>query len=896
MDEPRWLEVRRIFEAVVELPPDRRDAALAEACAGDDALLREVASLLDADAGPDALLDAGPPGLDVLAPAGVPDAPPPSRIGAYRVIEEVGRGGMGVVYRAKRADGSFDRAVALKLVRGGFDSADLLARFHAERRILANLEHPNVARLYDAGLSEDGRPYLVMEFVQGEPIDRYCDARRLGVHERIRLFRSVCDAVQYAHRNLVIHRDLKPSNILVDEDGAVRLLDFGIARLTQPEAADAPQTRTGQRMLTPEYAAPEQIRGAALTTGADVYSLGVVLYELLTGRRPFDGWVRSVAHALGDDPTSRPPVPSRAVTRPAQRTLGDGTTETVTAAELGRRRGTSADRLRRTLRGDLDRILLKALSREPAERYASVEALAEDLDRFLSGLPVRARAPSLPYRARKFVRRHRAGVAGAVVVLLAVGAAAAVAVRESREAAAEREAALGVAAFLEELFQAPDPRVLRVQDTTRMIDFLDASADRVHTDLEAQPRTKARMLLVLGTTFNNIGRSDRAESLLREALDANRALYGDRHADVAEAQRVLGLLLAGQDRYDEAMPMLQRALEAQRSLTGERSWQVGRLHEALGQAFMMAGQPERAVPHVEASLAVRREVLEPDDPVITSSLNTLGALKSQLGRDDEAIPLFEEAIELSLRIPNTVPEDIGVQRMNLALVLMRVGRYGEALEQTRQAHRILETNERQWVVARSRGRLAEAVARVWAETRADTLAAEADSLFRSGIELMRTLPEAGQVRFMLHAYARFLQQRGELAAAEPAMREVLALSQAAVGPGHPETQGVRASLASVLLDAGRAAEAEPLAGEAHAALVQALPVGHPTRTAAATTRARVLLALGRPAEAIELLEAVHDATADALDDSHPLVRAQRETLADAYEAAGRDDEARRLRR
>lgn len=894
MEEQRWQLIRRIFEGAVELHEESRNDFLTGACGDDAALRRQVEKLLEADGARSVMLDAGLPMMAAGEEADHQDPAPPPALGAYRLLDEVGRGGMGVVYRAERADGAFDRAVALKLVRGGFDSADVIARFHTERRILANLEHPNVARLYDAGLADDGRPYLVMELVDGEPIDRYCDTHRLSVGDRIRLVRDVCEAVQYAHRNLVIHRDLKPSNVFVDTNGSVRLLDFGIARLIEQDVPDVRNT-TRHRPLTPEYASPEQIRGETLTTATDVYSLGAILYELLTGRRPFDGWAHSVAHAIGSDATPGPTAPSRAVTRPAELTRTSGTTESLPPSELGLRRSTTSDRLRRTLRGDLDRILLKALARDPVDRYASVEAFAGDLDRFLAGMPVRAQPPSLAYRARKFVRRHRGGVSAAAVALIVIASAAAVAVQQSRVAAAERDAALGVSAFLEDLFAASDPRVLDVQDTTRMIDFLDATAARIETELADQPRTHARMLLVLGQTYNNIGRSDRAEALLRRAIDANRALHGERHEDVAEAQRVLGLLLAEQDRFDEAIPALDTALATQRSLTGEQSWQVGRLHEALGQALMQAGRSGDAVTHVESSLAIRRAVLEPDDPVITSSLNTLAALKSQLGDDQAAIPLFEEAIELSARLPNTVPEDIGIQRMNLANVLMRAGRHDEALVQARLGHEVLETNQRPWVVAVARGRLAEALVRIWLETRADGLATEADSLFRSGIDLLRTLPEAPQVRFLLHAYAQFLQQRNDLASAETHERESLTLTIAALGPDHPETHSVRASLAGILLDAGRASEAEPLVREAHDVLARELPLTHPARTFTTTNYARALLALDRAVEAVELLESVQEETIAALGEEHPLIAPQRRTLADAYEAIGRIEDAQRVR-
>jgi eukaryotic-like serine/threonine-protein kinase len=425
----RYKQVRDLASSVLDRPEAERRAYLAAACAGDETLRAEVSSLLAAEREVQGL-----PFLDDLAAAAVlghagtgptTDAgaletlPSGSRIGAYEIVDVIGRGGMGVVYRAVRADEAYRQVVAVKVIRRGMETPAAQRRFREERQILAALEHPGIARLLDGGTTEDGLPYLVMELVPGEPIDAYCDSRRLGVPERLWLFLKICEAVHHAHRSLVVHRDLKPGNILVTPDGVPKLLDFGIARLLPPPDAETPveRTVTALRALTPNYASPEQVRGVSVTTSTDVYSLGVVLYELLAGSRPHEGGLaHEVLAAICDEDPDRP---SASVARTRVRTSGSGTVELTPEAVSGSR-GLSPKLLRRRLAGDLDTIVLKALRKVPTERYASVEALAEDLRRHLEGRPVRARPQTAGYRAGKFVRRNPGLVVASALAVAAL--------------------------------------------------------------------------------------------------------------------------------------------------------------------------------------------------------------------------------------------------------------------------------------------------------------------------------------------------------------------------------------------------------------------------------------------------------------------------------------------
>ena len=395
----RWARVKELFEAAVDLDPNQRAAFLEKECGGDEALRSEIESLLKSDEQTGGFIEQ--PAFAIprdLFPDNVEEPFVGRQFGAYQVIREIGRGGLGAVYLAARADDEYRKQVAIKVIRRGLDTDDIIRRFRNERQILAQLDHPNIARLIDGGTTDDGLPYFVMEYVNGEPINAYCDANALPTTERLTLFRKVCAAVTYAHQNLVIHRDLKPSNILVTQEGEPKLLDFGIAKLLGTGDELFTQTIPALRVMTPEYASPEQVKGEKITTTSDVYSLGVLLYELLTGQRPYRLKTRTpeeIARAITEQEPERP---STAVTRADPGSLQ------------------SPIRNSKSLRGDLDNIVLMAMRKEPARRYSSVGQFSEDIRRHLEGLPVVARKDTVRYRSEKFVKRHKVGVAAAALI------------------------------------------------------------------------------------------------------------------------------------------------------------------------------------------------------------------------------------------------------------------------------------------------------------------------------------------------------------------------------------------------------------------------------------------------------------------------------------------------
>ncbi|HYE95659.1 MAG TPA: serine/threonine-protein kinase, partial [Rubricoccaceae bacterium] len=652
MTSDQWTTVSRLFAEALALPPARRDALLA----GADGVVRaEVISLLAAhDAAGDRFEQ--PLSFDDLggAPSVASDLAPGDVVGPYRIEEEIGRGGMGTVYRAVRADGLFARAAALKVVRRGMDSEAVLRRFHRERAVLAGLQHPHIARLYDGGTAPDGRPFFAMELVDGQPLTAYADAHRLGLDARLRLFLQVCAAVAYAHRALVLHRDLKPSNILVTADGQVKLVDFGLARLLTDEADAGPAlTAEGPRPLTPEYAAPEQFDGRPPTTAADVYSLGVVLYELLAGHRPYrlsgGGWA-ALAEAVR---TQAPDRPSVAALRAADRRSLGAETVLVTAEAAALRRDTAPDRLARALRGDLDAVCLKALRKEPESRYATAEALSDDLRRHLARLPVDARRGGARYRAGKFVRRHRVAVAATALALTSIIGGAGVALREARVASTARVRAevdvarAGAAArFFESLFSQGDAPL--EERTAREI---LAAGERRIDELDGDPEVQAHVLGVLGGIYRSMGNLDRAEQALRRALAVHERRRAPDDLVLADARFDLGYVLAQANRLAEADSLYRLAVAVREAQLAPSDGPVVFGRAARASVLVQLRRFAEAERLYRAALAgaSRMATASERDLHTTHTLQGLARLLAHQGRAREATALAARALAIQLR-------------------------------------------------------------------------------------------------------------------------------------------------------------------------------------------------------------------------------------------------------
>ena len=837
----RWREITRLAGPALELPPGERAAYLDEACAADAGLRAEVERFLGScDAARDYLAEpaahvarppATAPGDDAAAAAPALEG---VRVGPYRVVREAGRGGMGAVYEAERDDDQYRQRVALKLARGdawlGALGADdhLARRLVEERQILASLDHPHIARLLEGGVTTGGLPWFAMEYVEGVRVDRYCDERRLTVDERLALFCRVCDAVAYAHRHLVVHRDIKPSNILVTGEGAPKLLDFGIAKLLAPAplgAADAtgaaaePATRTAFRACTPEYASPEQLRGGRVSTASDVYSLGVLLYELLAGHRPHRLSGRSPEEIERLVHTEAPALPSDAA-----RLTPDGDSPRRVADA----RRTTPERLRRRLRGDLDVIVLAAMRREPERRYASADQLAADVRRALAGLPVSARRDTRAYRAAKFVRRHRAACAAAAAFALTLLGFSVVTAAQARQVARERDKARGASDFLASVLRTSDPLVGAGRETT-MREALDSGVKRIDRELAGQPELRAELLMVMGSTYLNLGRLAEARRLLEASLALRAARAGDDDPGRSNTVQLLAEVLYELGDYEGAESRYREVLAERRRLFGPGARAVARTLNGLANALARQGREADAEPLVREALAIDRAERPPDPRVISQGLNNLGNILLARGDPGAAERLHREAYAMRRRLLGDAHAETANSLTNVAVALGAQGAHAaaESILVRSLASKRASLGAEHPDVAIDETHLARV------RHRAGDLPA-AEGAYRAAIASHRRGRPGGHpwTAVALHGLGEVLLARHDPAAAEPPLREALALQVRMLPRGHWRAAETMRALGRCLTDLGRLAEAEPLLVESAARLAAVWGTGD-TRAAGA---------------------------------------------------------------
>ena len=659
MDAARWQRVSAVFDQLCEAPASSRDALLEQHCGEDGELRREVLALLEADAA-GTVLDQHVPKLRIAVAADwARDSEAPSAgadIGCWRIARELGRGGMGVVMLAERNDGQFEQRVALKLIKRGMDSDAVLKRFLHERQILARLSHPNIARLLDGGLSADGRPFFVMEYVEGTPLVAYCNANSLGLRARLDCILQICAALQFAHRQLVVHLDLKPSNVIVTAAGEVKLLDFGIAKLLGDSPIDASmQTRTQtQRPLTAGYASPEQLLGEPVSTATDVYGIGCLLFELLTGRRA-NGNAATAQEARLAIARGEPLAPSK-------------------AAVIGGVPGISP----RRLQGDFDTIVLKALKREPERRYATVEALADDLRRCLDEHPIAARRDTLRYRTAKFVARNPAGVALAALAVVGLLTATTFALSQASSARAAALRAQAVTRYLVGIFQVADPKGTPGGLKLSAREVLDVGTKQMQLQLAEQPQLEASFSLVLGTIYGGLGENERAIALLQRAL----ALHPvDEHDQISHADTLALLARAQYEIGDYAAATRSSAQAKLEHLArgGNDSAMLAQDLALQGEILRRQGEFSSGEILLKQSLDMSRKVLQAPNAQIAEQLNQLAALYGDMGRIAEATALTEQSLSMFRTLYGDNHLDVAENLVNLGVFRMQTEHIAQAL-------------------------------------------------------------------------------------------------------------------------------------------------------------------------------------------------------------------------
>jgi eukaryotic-like serine/threonine-protein kinase len=811
--EDRWERLQQLFSRAVELSGPERKAFVDAETADDAAMRAELLELLACDNG------GGRTGPLTLALGAALDTTTRDRrkalvgrvLGNYKLVSVLGHGGTGTVYLGERADRQYSAQVAVKIVDNGTMQGELGLRFRAERQILASLNHANIARLIDAGETEEGNPYLVMEYVHGEPLDRYCDREQLGLRERLQLFLDICAAVQYAHQNLVVHRDLKPANILVTAEGAPKLLDFGIAKLLDAGEAAAAMalTRMNDRLLTPEYASPEQILGRPVTTASDVYALGVVLYELLTGLRPYT--VPASASQLELERSiciTDPLRPSAAVKRARESGPLEGQSEILAVAAA---RKLTPDKLQKRLVGDIDAIVMRALRKEPQHRYNSIEQLASDIRRFLTREPVQARQGNWLYYSQRFIRRHAFGVsAGAAFIVFIIAFAVAMSVQTQRvaaerdRAAQEGERAETVSDFMLQIFDASQPQTsLGKQILAR--DVLDTAGRRIRDDLTQHPEVRARLLEAIGRAYRRLNLSATAVPYFEDSLRLRRELPDPDGTKTASVLIELAISLRSVDDLNRADKVLKEALTISQDHQSERSLTYAKLLMNLGRVQLAAGSLTEARSNFERSIALGRELGGSMNPEVASALREL----SSVFMWNDELPAAERSIREALLIFNaTRPQghpDLVLAEHRLGELLMLEGRIDEAaplFENSLVSQAQLYGNDSVQV--------ADVLDSLSSIRRAQGMLVEAEDFARRALRTRQAaLGHEDMYSGYLHtSLAVVLAKRGKYVEAEQAARQSLEIFDKTLPPDHQYVASAEHVLGEVLLETGKLQDSE----------------------------------------------------------------------------------------
>lgn len=877
MDSARWQRIQVLFHEVADLPPSEQQLFLKNQCGDDSALYADVLNLLREDAEGDSLLerDVAHVAHQVLGDS-ASAAPPFETFGPYRIKCTLGAGGMGIVYLAERED--LGSEVAVKILRDAWLSPARRERFVLEQRTLAQLNHPFIARLYDADTSPDGTPFFAMEYVEGVPLTEYCRLHHATLEERLQLFRKVCEAVVYAHQRAVIHRDLKPSNILVKEDGSVRLLDFGIAKHLEVLGESIEQTMTGLRLMTPAYASPEQIRGDQVGIQTDVYSLGVILYELLCGKLPYDLASRTPAQAEKIITEHEPEKPSTVVHR------------LVEPSDHGPGQLPSGSK---SSWSDLDVLCLTAMHKDPHRRYASAEALLRDVDHYLKQEPLDARADTTGYRLRKFVERNRRGVlAAGVVVVLVAGLITFFTVRLAiarNAAVAEAARAERVQKFLFNLFQGGD-EAAGPSDDLRVVSLLDRGVQEAQS-LDGDPAVQAELYETLGSIYQKLGKLDRAESLLQSSLQIRKSVFGEESAPVAENLTAMAMLRSSQARLPEAEQLARQGLEMSKRTVGPAHPATARATQSLGEILENEGTYKQAIPVLED--AVRLQSVPARAPAdLAESLTELANCHFYIGDYAESDSLNRRVLEMDRKLYGERHPHVADDLINLGANQYEWGHYPQAEQFYRQALDIIQA----WY-GRANPETASAMTMVGRALVAEQKFAEAGGMAVEALHIQEQVygPVHPRVASALNEVGKVALQQGKFDEAEASFRRMEDIYRSVYSNKHYLIGVAEANRGGVYMEKKDYARAEQLYRDALHMYADTLPPDHQNVAVGRAKLGRALLRQKRYDEAQAETLAGYEILVKKSDAASIWLKNVREDLVEEYSALHRPELAAKFR-
>jgi eukaryotic-like serine/threonine-protein kinase len=829
MDSDRWEKIQELFHTAADLPHADRKAFLEASCESDSSLIAEVLALLEADAQPASVLQKD---IANLASTVLPDSSnhvlPDHQFGAYRVTHVLGEGGMGVVYLAERAD--LGSRAAVKILRDAWLSPARRERFAAEQRTLAQLEHPSIARLYDSGTLGDGTPWFVMEYVEGTPITEYCRANKCDLRQRLLLFRQICEAVQYAHGNLVIHRDLKPSNILVRSDGSVKLLDFGISKHLETLDSPAEQTRTALRMMTPAYASPEQVRGDAVGTHTDVYSLGVVLYELIVGRLPFDLTNRSPAEAeriILEREAERPSIAARRMALVA----GANHIGNISKGEWA----------------DIDVLILTAMHKDPARRYPTVWALMRDVDHFVANEPLEARADSARYRIGKFTSRHKRSIGAG---LFAIAAIVTLVVFYTLRLASARNTAVAEAAraeriqgFTLNLLQGGDEEA-GPADSLRVVTLIDRGVKEAAT-LDRDPATQAQLYETLGGLYQKLGNFARADTLLRLSLTQRIRIFGRDNPEVAQSLLALGLLRDAQAEYDSADALVTNGITMMKRHLPPDHPRVRRASVSVGRILYDKGDYDRSIGVLQEALRLEESKREATAD-LSVAMSELANAHFYAGHFAIADTLNRRVLEIDRRLYGTKHPHVADDLMNLGAIQMEMQNFSESEKFNREALAIT----RPWY-GNAHPETASNLTLLGRALVSEKKLDEAAEALKEAVEIQERAygPVHPRVASALNELGRVAQQQGNLDEAEKDFSRITDIYRKVYNDKHYTIGIALSNLAGVYKDRKRYADAERLFADVFRRYKEELAPDHQLVGIAKVRYAEILLADRKVADA-----------------------------------------------